>query len=310
MISLGFAGTPALACDILKTLHETTACRIDLVLTRPDRPSGRGMTVEPGPVKRYAQTHNLLLRQPVTPEELQDMPEMSNLDIMVVSAYGMLFTPKALSAPRYGCVNIHFSLLPRWRGATPVQHTILDGDHQTGISFMVMEKTLDTGPIINKHSCSVRDDDTTDTLTQRLTDIARNTVAHDLQAYCRKPNATLQEDRLATYAPRLSRESRVIDWNKPAEEIERLVRAMQPSPLARAMIAGKTLIIRQATVIDSHEQSAPPGTLIGTDNALDIATGQGILRLLLVQLPGRRPVSARDFLNGRPDLKTPAYRSS
>ena len=304
MISLGFAGTPAHARDILEALHQSDAFQVNLVLTQPDRPSKRGMSIQPSPVKQYALSCHLPLYQPATSAELQNIKEMADLDIMVVLAYGMLFTPQALSAPRYGCVNVHFSLLPRWRGASPIQHSIMAGDKESGISLMVMEEALDAGPIINQYRCPVRDDDTTASLTDRLMDITRMKLPEDLEAYSRHPEKTThQDERLVTYAPRIGKSDSMINWNSTAREIEQLIRAMQPSPLARAVIDDTTLIIRQAAVIDEQEIHGSPGTVINDRDTLDIATGQGILRLITVQPPSRRPMNVRDFLNGRPDLK-------
>lgn len=295
-----FAGTPDFAVPALQTLIDAGYSPV-AVYTQPDRPAGRGRKLKPGPVKQTAQAHGLPVCQPRSLRDSEAQAELAALQptLMVVVAYGLLLPPAVLAMPRLGCVNLHASLLPRWRGAAPVQRAIIAGDHETGISLMQMDSGLDTGPVLAVSRCPIAADDTGGSLHDRLARLGAQLLETRLEALlAARLEARPQAAEGVSYAPRITREEARIDWSQPARQIERQVRAFNPWPVAFCQLGEDTLRIWQARATHPTPPG-PPGSLHAGDDALTVTTGDGGLALDQVQLPGRRPISARDLLNAR-----------
>jgi len=299
-LRLAFAGTPEPAAAVLRALREHSPHSIRAVFTQPDRPAGRGRRLQPSPVKKLTEEYGLPLRQPASARELEAEPELVGLDALVVVAYGLLLSPAVLGRPRHGCINLHFSLLPRWRGAAPVQRAILAGDRETGISLMQMDAGLDTGPVLSQVGEPIRADDTTGTLQERLARLGTDALL-DLLSKPHSMQPTPQPAQGVTYAAKIDKSEARLDWQRPAVELERVVRAFNPAPIARAGLAGLECRIWQARVLDVP--AAEPGSVVATGKkGIDVATGEGILRIERLQVPGGKVLSAAEFLNGRPEL--------
>jgi len=298
-LRLAFAGTPGAAAVVLQALLERTPHTITGVYTQPDRPAGRGRRLQPGPVKMLAQQYGLPVHQPASARELENDTGLAAADTMIVVAYGLLLTPAVLERPRHGCINLHFSLLPRWRGAAPVQRAILAGDQETGISLMQMDAGLDTGPLLAQVSETITETDTTASLQQRLAETGADALI-ELLPRLDASRATPQPEDGACYAPKILKSETRLDWQRPAEELARAVRAFNPAPVARAQLDGLDCRIWEATVVDQPDR-ATPGTVVATGSqGIDIATGSGLLRIRRLQLSGGKPLTAAEFLNGRP----------
>ena len=307
-LRLVFAGTPDFAAAALRALIQTQH-DIVAVYTQPDRPAGRGRKVTPGPVKHLALQYQLPVFQPAslkTPEAIAQLRTL-DADVMVVAAYGLILPPEVLSVPRLGCLNIHASLLPRWRGAAPIQRAILAGDKETGITIMQMDKGLDTGAMLLKFCCPIDQEDTAASLHDRLAALGAEAI---ITALDQLPTltATPQDDSLATYAAKLTKQEAIIDWHRPAEELDRLIRAFNPWPVAQTRAKGQTLRIWAAQPL-ADSTTATPGTVIGCDkNGIDIACGRGVIRLTQLQPAGSKPMDVTAFLNGRPDWLIPGIQ--
>jgi len=307
-LRLVFAGTPDFAATALRALIQTQY-DIVAVYTQPDRPAGRGQKLTPGPVKQLALQYLLPVFQPAslkTPEAVEQLRTL-DADIMVVAAYGLLLPPEVLSVPRLGCLNIHASLLPRWRGAAPIQRAILAGDTETGITIMQMDKGLDTGAMLLKLRCPIEQEDTAASLHDRLAALGAEAI---ITALDQLPTltATPQDDNLATYAAKLTKQEAIIDWQRPAKELDRLIRAFNPWPVAQTRVKGQTLRIWAARPL-ADSSMASPGTVIGCDkNGIDIACGRGVIRLTRLQPAGSKPMDVEAFLNGRPDWLIPGIQ--
>lgn len=302
-----FAGTPDFASNALAALIATKH-QVIAVYTQPDRPSGRGRKLKSSPVKQLAEQHNIPVYQPVSFKQQQDIEQLQQLqpDVMVVAAYGLLLPVQVLEIPRLGCLNIHASLLPRWRGAAPIQRAILAGDEETGITIMQMDKGLDTGDILLKKSCQIINSDTAEKLHDRLSKIGADAIVTALEQI-EILVAEQQDDIQATYAKKLCKEEAEIDWQQDNTHIERLIRAFNPQPVAYTTIDGNTLRIRYAETIDTGEidtsRNADPGSVIRCNkNGIDIACGKGIIRLLNLQPPGKKSMDVAAFFNGYPDM--------
>lgn len=299
-----FAGTPEFAATALAALL-TTAHRVVAVYTQPDRPAGRGKKLQPGPVKRLALAHEIEVRQPVSLQDPQEQGVLAEYgaDLMVVAAYGLLLPQAVLDLPRLGCINIHASLLPRWRGAAPIQRAILAGDAESGVTIMQMEAGLDCGPMLHTLKTPILLDDTAGSLHDRLAELGARALLESLGGIA---DGSLpprpQEEDLATYAKKLRKDEGMIDWTGSATAIERQVRAFNPWPVAQCHMQGQTMRIwRASPVADGVPENARPGEVLGAGKGgIDVATGSGVLRITELQMPGRRAMSAADFLNAHP----------
>ena len=302
-LRLAFAGTPAFAATVLRRLIEHSRHSVVLVFTQPDKPSGRGKKLAASPVKQLAQDHNLRVLQPLNPAGIDPDHELSTVDAFIVVAYGLKLPGALLHNPPLGCINIHASLLPRWRGAAPIQRAIQAGDKETGISIMQMDEGLDTGPVLAQVTCPIAEDETGASLEIKLAELGSECLLKtldQLQADQIKPR--LQEQYLATYAGKITKAEARLDWTRPAKELERTVRAFIPAPVAHTILNGLELRVWQSTVINDIT-SAIPGTVIAcSKSGIDVSTGKGVLRLLRVQAAGKRVMDIGEFLNGRPDF--------
>jgi methionyl-tRNA formyltransferase len=295
-IRIVFAGTPEFAVPTLEAVH-AAGHEIAAVFTQPDRPAGRGRHPQPPAVKRAALDRGLPVHQP----EGFDAAARGLLtdlrpELMLVIAYGLLLPPPVLALPRLGCVNLHASLLPRWRGAAPIQRAILAGDTETGITLMQMDEGLDTGPMLARRALAIGPRETGGGLHDRLATLAAELAVESLPALgAGRLRPETQPEAGACHAPKLSRAEAAIDWRRRVVDIDRAVRAFNPWPVAYSRWRGNDLRILEA---EPAEGSGPPGEVIAADGAGPrVAAADGALRLLRVQQPGRRPVSGRDAVN-------------
>jgi methionyl-tRNA formyltransferase len=305
-LRIAFAGSPEFAAVSLRALLADGQHDIVAVYTQPDRPSGRGRTLNTSPVKQLALSHGVDVRQPVSLRDervLEDLQAL-HLDLFIVVAYGLLLPEPVLTTPRLGCVNVHASLLPRWRGAAPIERAILAGDTRTGVTLMQIETALDSGPMLRQATCDIRDDDTAGTLHDRLARLGAETLVASLPALARgELTPQRQDDRLATYAAKIDRREAELDWKRPAIELARRVRAFNPRFGASTALAGEPVKVWEAVVVPARGSRSPGEILYAGNGGIDVATADDALRLLRVQAPGRRIVSAAEFLNARPHLK-------
>ncbi|BCB25123.1 methionyl-tRNA formyltransferase [Sulfurimicrobium lacus] len=295
-----FAGTPEFAAQALDALigagHE-----IALVLTQPDRPAGRGMSLAMSAVKQLALKHDLTVLQPASlrEPEIQAQLAAAGVEVMVVAAYGLILPQAVLDIPLRGCLNIHASLLPRWRGAAPIQRAILAGDAETGITIMQMDEGLDTGAMLLKFPVPIMADDTAETLHDKLAVLGGDAIVAALsQLQVDVLGAQPQDDRLATYAAKLTKAEGKLDWGRSAHELERAVRAYNPFPVAQAAFRGVTWRIWQATT--SSERGAPGEVLRADKDGVLVACGEGALLLQGVQKAGGKRLPMAQFLPGNP----------
>jgi len=294
-----FAGTPDFAAETLKALLSTNH-DICAVYTQPDRPSGRGRKMTASPVKQLALEHEIPVEQPLNFKEDEAKQILANYhaDLMIVVAYGLLLPQAVLDTPSLGCINVHASLLPRWRGAAPIQRAILAGDTETGVCIMQMEAGLDTGPVLSRASCPINIDDTAQTLHDRLAILGAETLLAALPNIVElQSKAQVQNDELTCYAAKLLKPEAQIDWQQSAEQLVRQIQAFNPWPVAQTNWQEQVFRIWSATRIN-EKSSAAPGEIISVNkDSIDVATGDGILRLNQIQLPGKRTMPVADFLN-------------
>lgn len=304
-LRLIFAGTPEFAVPSLDAVlgsgHELLA-----VYTQPDRPAGRGRRLAASPVKQRALTAGVEVRQP---ESLRGDNVRSALaalqpDLMIVIAYGLIVPRKVLAIPAHGCWNVHASLLPRWRGAAPIQRAILAGDRETGVCLMQMEAGLDTGPVLLRATTSIAADDTAARLHDRLAELGADLLSDGLArlAEGRLPEPERQPGIGITYAHKLDKAEARLDWSAAASDLERKVRAFDPWPGAEAELGGEIVRIWRAQARPARSGCRPGQVLAAGRNGLDIACAEGVLRVLELQRPGGRRIAVGDYLNGRPAL--------
>jgi methionyl-tRNA formyltransferase len=300
-MDLIFCGTPQFAVPTLEKLL-AEGFQIDLVVSQPDEPSGRGYEVKPPPVKQVAERARIPVFQPAKLKDpaTQEFLSKYHPDAVVVVAYGRIIPPWMIDLPRLGCINLHASLLPRYRGAGPIQWAIIRGESVTGVTTMKIDPGMDTGDILLMREIPIREDDTTETLSESLSRIGADLMIETLRGLERGELTPRPQDHSqATLAPMLKKEDGRIDWRLPAREISWRVRGLRPWPGAYSTFRGKNLHVWSAAVAATPPSQLAPGTLIGGVGKLSVACGQGTqLELKEVQLEGRKRLSARDFLNG------------
>jgi methionyl-tRNA formyltransferase len=303
-LRLGFAGTPQFSVPALEALAGSEHA-VQAVFTKPDRPAGRGRHVQVSPVKQRALELGLTVLEPATfksPEALDTLRAL-DLDVLVVVAYGLILPPPALAAPRLGCFNIHASLLPRWRGAAPIQRALLAGDAVTGVTIMRMEAGLDTGPLLAVRAVDIEDGDTGGSLHDRLAMLGATVLCETLDALARGPVPETPQPQVGvTYAQKISKAEAEIDWRADAAEVLRKVRAFNPAPVAQTRWGDQQLRIWQAELAPAPTLRA--GTRAGTvidvgPSGIDVTCGRGALRVTRLQLAGRKPMTAADILNSQ-----------
>jgi methionyl-tRNA formyltransferase len=303
-LSLIIAGTPEYSVPALEALIASRH-RVLAVYTQPDRPSGRGQHVTMSAVKQCALKHQLPVEQPQTLKDPAAVERLAQYkaDLMIVVAYGLLLPKTVLDTPRFGCVNIHASLLPRWRGAAPIQRAIQAGDKESGATIMQMDVGLDTGPMLLERVTPIDARETGETLHDRLSTLGAEAVLEAIDAIAAGTAKPVEQPKEgATYAAKIKKEEASIDWSKSAVEIDRHVRAFNPWPIAETRWNGQQLRIWEAAPLDK-KASAAPGTVIATSSdGIEVATGDGVLQLTRVQAAGRKAMPAADFLRAhRPE---------
>ncbi len=297
-----YAGTPDFAVPALRALIEAGE-NVVAVYTQPDRPAGRGRKLTPSPVKQVALDAGIPVYQPLSLRNEEAQAELAALkpDLMVVAAYGLLLPKVVLDMPSHGCVNLHASLLPRWRGAAPIQRAIEAGDAETGITLMQMDVGLDTGDMLAKSVCPITPEDTAQSLHDRLSEMGAELLMKHLPALLAGTlKGEAQDEALVTYAKKLDKAEARIDWGLPAAELARRVMAFNPWPVAETRWKGETLRIWRARAL-ADGSGTIPGSVVATGrDGIDVATGDGLLRIEQLQRPGGKPLSAVDFLNAQP----------
>ena len=291
-----FAGTPAFAAAALEALLRA-GHHVPLVLTQPDRPAGRGLKSQASAVKQLAQSHQLPVAQPASLKDDAVVAQLAavDADVMIVAAYGLILPGPVLDLPRLGCLNIHASLLPRWRGAAPIQRAILAGDAETGITIMQMDAGLDTGAMLMTEAIPITDDDTAQTLHDKLAALGAQLIVRALRE---QAPAVAQDNARATYAAKIAKTEARIDWNRPAAELARAIRAYNPVPGAYTTWHGQPLKLWRAEPVTSPS-TALPGTVLQVDTGgIVVATGDGALRLLELQRAGGKRLAVQSFLAG------------
>ncbi|MDF1758426.1 MAG: methionyl-tRNA formyltransferase [Legionellaceae bacterium] len=294
-----FAGTPdfGIPCleGLLKSDHELVA-----VYTQPDRPSGRGRKLQSPAVKIWAEENSIPVYQPLNFKNQIDVDELAALtpDVIVVIAYGLILPTKVLNIPMYGCINVHASILPKWRGASPIQHAILNGDLETGVTIMQMDKGMDTGDFYTIETCPIHTDDTTSILHDRLAKIATDPLLKTLEKIANhQAVATQQDGSQATYSPKITKEDAKINWQQSAKEINQRIRAFSPWPLAFTATPEQAFQVLKAEVIN-EKNSSLPGTIVSiSKKGMLINTNLGSLLITELRFPGKKTISISDYLN-------------
>lgn len=298
-LNIVFAGTPDFAAQHLEALISSQH-KVVAVYTQPDRPAGRGKKLQPSPVKQLAQEANIPVLQPLSLKDDAAQQELKSIDydIMVVVAYGLILPKAVLDIPDLGCLNVHGSLLPAWRGAAPIQRSVWAGDDETGVTIMQMDVGLDTGDMLLKKSLPVTPQDTSASLYEKLAKLGPVALLETLENI-RDITPEKQDDELATYAWKLDKSEGLLDWQQSAQQLERNIRAFNPWPGNWFEMDGKNIKVWHATVETASSNQAP-GTIVSADkNGLKVQTGTDILNITSLQIPGKKPQSFSDILNGK-----------
>lgn len=296
-----FAGTPEFGLPSLEALYASQH-EIIALYCQPDRPAGRGCKLQAPPTKTWALSHNIPVYQPLnfkSPEAIDELKALKP-DVMVVIAYGLILPQSVLDIPRFGCINVHASLLPRWRGASPIQHALLHGDSQTGVTIMQMDVGMDTGNMLEKVSCVVDDTDTAQTLHDKLSVLSPapllkvlNTLQHEHLV------PEVQQESLVTYAGKITKEHAQINWSAPAIDIDRMIRAYHPWPVAYTHVGDEVMRIHQAEVLTTST-NATPGAIVSLDKfGMRVATGSTELLIQKIQFSGGKVIRIADYLNSQ-----------
>ncbi len=294
-----YAGTPDFAVPALQALiaspHQVVA-----VYTQPDRPAGRGRKIQFGPVKQVAVEAAIEVQQPVSFKDVDAEKILADYqcDVMIVAAYGLILPQNVLDLPKYGCFNIHGSLLPRWRGAAPIHRAIQNGDSETGVTIMQMAAGLDTGDMLLKMTCPITAEDTSQTIHDRLASDGADALLQVLESI-NDLNPTIQDETQTSYAKKLNKAEAEIDWSKSGIEIDRTIRAFNPWPVAFTLYDSKPLRLFMSKVLDKNTDKPAGSVIAETNDGIEIATGHGVLSFSRLQLPGKKAMDVRDFLNGR-----------
>jgi methionyl-tRNA formyltransferase len=305
-LNIIFAGTPEFAAKHLEYLiannYNIVAC-----YTQPDRPAGRGKKLQPSAVKQVALEHNIPVCQPPSLKTEEALTELAswNPDLMIVVAYGLLLPKAALETPTHGCINVHGSLLPKWRGAAPIQRSVLAGDAETGVTIMQMDIGLDTGDMLLIEKCDITSEDTSGSIYEKLQLIGPQALVKTVDKIAASDITPIkQDDELATYAHKLTKQEALIDWTLSAIEVERNIRGYQPWPVAYTSFEGNTVKVWQAQVVVAENKSA--GEIITADKTgITVATSNGAIKITQLQPQGKKPMSVADFINGRADWAKP-----
>ena len=300
-----FAGTPDFAVPSLRAAAQRN--EVVAAYTQPDRPAGRGRELTPSPVKREALLRGIDVVQPENFKSAVSKDALRALkpDLMIVVAYGLILPQSVLDIPTYGCWNVHASLLPRWRGAAPIQRAVEAGDTQSGVCLMQMEKGLDTGPVLLSQALEIGADETGGQLHDRLAALGAQVLADGLGLLRAgiRPVPKAQPEIGVTYANKLDKAEAKLDWSQPAIVLANKVRAFNPWPMAEAVVAGERLRLHGAVAVDEGHNVAPGTLLRAARDGLDVACGEGVLRIRVLQREGGKAITAADYLNGRPDLR-------
>lgn len=298
-----FAGTPEFAVPCLEALHALEGCNVVAVLTQPDRPKGRGQKLQPSPVKVAATSLEIDIYQPesMKSDAAHAMLETLDADVMIVVAYGQILPQKILDTPTYGCINVHASILPRWRGAAPIQRAIEAGDTETGVSIMQMAPGLDTGPVYATQAIPITETMTTPALHDALAQAGARLLTKTLpKILSDQISAAPQSESKACYARKLEKSESLINWSSSATEIDRCIRAMQPWPVMQTSISGAGLRVFKASVVQHDGQHGAPGEVLKVNgDGFEVACGQGVLRIERVQPAGKKQMDAYAYANSR-----------
>lgn len=293
-----FAGTPEFAVPTLQALIDSPF-EVCAIYTQPDRPAGRGRKLTASPVKQLAVAHGIPVYQPEnfkSPEALAALQDL-NADLMVVIAYGLILPQAVLDTPRLGCINVHGSLLPRWRGAAPIHRALMAGDEKTGVTIMKVVKKLDAGDMLLKAECPITATDTSSSLHDQLAQMGAEALVKVVEQYQQGTvQSEPQDEAQVTYAHKLEKHESTLNWNDTAIELDRKIRGLNAWPVAQTLFKGEVLRVWNS-MLNDRRLSIAPGTIDCSEHALDVATGDGAIRLLEVQLPGGKRIAGKDFLN-------------
>lgn len=304
-----FAGTPQFAASHLQALLDCPSHQVAAVFTQPDRPAGRGKKLTASPVKLLAANHQIPVHQPLSLKAAAEQQILANYsaDIMVVVAYGLLLPKAVLATPGHGCINVHASLLPRWRGAAPIQRAIEAGDTETGVTIMQMAEGLDTGDMLRKAHCPITADDNAGTLHDKLAGIGPDALLAVLDEIAQGTVvAEKQDDEQSNYAPKITKQEALVNWHEHVKTLVLKTRAFNPFPICYSTLSGERIRIWKGVAVPNQHHKVVPGTIIHTDKSgILVQTGEGCLLITALQLPGKKPLNVGEVLNAHADLFSP-----